>query len=48
MYKKKDFHRSLWLFTAMAVSLYEKSRPFKALKTNFSSPVVAAGSHGRL
>jgi len=20
MYKKKDFHRSLWLFTAMAVS----------------------------
>jgi len=33
MYKKKDVHRSLWLFTAMEA--YMKSLLFKAQKRTF-------------
>jgi len=44
MYKKKNFHRSLWLFTAMAV--YMKRLTKYVQKEKLSSFVVAVYGHG--
>jgi len=44
MYKKKDFHRSLWLFAAMEV--YMKSLTKHVQKERLSSFVAAVCGHG--